>query len=33
MHHPVEYSLIWIVAIVLICAPIAVKMYQRSIAS
>jgi ABC-2 type transport system permease protein len=33
MHHPIEYSLIWIVAIVLICAPIAVKMYQRSISS
>jgi ABC transporter DrrB family efflux protein len=33
MHHPIEYSVIWIVAIVVICAPIAVKMYQRSIAS
>jgi ABC-2 type transport system permease protein len=33
MHHPIEYSLIWIVAIVLIAAPVAVRMYQRSIAS
>jgi ABC transporter DrrB family efflux protein len=32
-HHPIEYSLIWIVAIVVICAPIAVRMYQRSISS
>jgi ABC transporter DrrB family efflux protein len=31
LHHPVEYSLIWIVAIVLIAAPFAVRMYQRSI--
>jgi len=33
LHHPVEYSLIWIVAIVLVCAPVAVRMYQRSISS
>jgi ABC transporter DrrB family efflux protein len=33
LHHPVEYSLIWIVAIVVLCAPIAVRMYQRSISS
>jgi len=33
LQHPVEYSLIWIVAIVVICAPIAVRMYQRSITS
>jgi ABC-2 type transport system permease protein len=33
MHHPIEYSLIWIVAIVLICAPISARMYQRSISN
>jgi len=33
LHHPVEYSLIWIVAIVVLCAPVAVRMYQRSISS
>jgi ABC transporter DrrB family efflux protein len=33
MHHPIEYSLIWIVAIVLICAPLATRMYQRSISN
>jgi ABC transporter DrrB family efflux protein len=30
--HPMAYSLIWIVAIVVICAPLAVRTYQRSIA-
>ena len=29
--HPVAYSWIWIVAIVAICAPIAVRSYKRSI--
>jgi ABC-2 type transport system permease protein len=33
LQHPVVYSLIWIVAIVAVCAPIAVRMYQRSISS
>jgi ABC transporter DrrB family efflux protein len=33
LQHPVVYSLIWIVAIVAVCAPIAVRMYQRSITS
>ena len=33
MHHPIEYSLIWIVAIILICAPISARMYQRSISN
>jgi ABC transporter DrrB family efflux protein len=33
LHHPITYSLIWIVAIVAICAPIAVRAYQRSISS
>ena len=30
--HPVEYALIWAVGIVVVCAPIAVRAYQRSIA-
>ena len=29
--HPVAYTLIWAVAIVLICAPLAVRAYQRSV--
>jgi ABC transporter DrrB family efflux protein len=33
LQHPVTYSLIWIVAIIGICAPVAVRMYQRSIAT
>ena len=33
LQHPVVYTLFWIVAIVLICAPLAVRLYQRSIAS
>ncbi len=33
LQHPVAYTLFWIVAIVLICAPLAVRLYQRSIAS
>src|SRR4051812_6883241 len=32
LQHPIEYSLIWIVLIVLVAAPIAVRAYQRSIA-
>ena len=31
--HPVLYSWIWIVAIVVICAPLAVRTYERSIES
>jgi ABC-2 type transport system permease protein len=31
--HPVAYTAIWIVAIVVICAPLAVRAYQRSTAS
>jgi ABC transporter DrrB family efflux protein len=31
-HHPVAYTLIWAVGIVLVCAPLAVKAYDRSIA-
>ena len=33
LQHPVAYSLIWIVGIVVVCAPVAVRAYQRSIAS
>jgi ABC-2 type transport system permease protein len=33
LHHPITYSVIWIVAIVVICAPLAVRAYQRSISS
>ncbi|HVL04866.1 MAG TPA: ABC transporter permease [Acidimicrobiales bacterium] len=30
--HPIEYSIIWTVAIVVVCAPLAVRAYQRSVA-
>ncbi len=33
LQHPVAYTVVWIALIVLICAPLAVKLYQRSIAS
>jgi ABC-2 type transport system permease protein len=33
LQHPVLYTLVWIVAIVALCAPLAVRQYQRSIAS
>lgn len=33
LQHPVAYALIWIVAIVVVAAPLAVRQYQRSIAS
>jgi len=33
IEHPIAYTVIWIAAIVLICAPLAVRGYQRSIAS
>ena len=33
LRHPVAYTLIWAVGIVVVCAPLAVKAYQRSIAS
>ncbi|MDO9353942.1 MAG: ABC transporter permease [Solirubrobacteraceae bacterium] len=32
VHHPVEYTLVWIIGITLICAPLAIRAYQRSIA-
>ena len=33
LRHPVIYSLVWIGAIVGVCAPLAVRMFQRSISS
>ncbi|MGH9000486.1 MAG: ABC transporter permease, partial [Acidimicrobiia bacterium] len=32
IQHPVAYSVIWIVAIVAVCAPLAVRAYRRSVA-
>ena len=31
--HPVAYTLIWAAGIVVVCAPLAVMQYQRSIRS
>ena len=31
LQHPVLYSVIWIVGIVVVCAPLAVRVYQRTI--
>jgi ABC transporter DrrB family efflux protein len=33
LQHPVAYTVIWAIAIVVICAPLAVMQYQRSIKS
>ena len=30
--HPAAYTVIWIIAIVAVCAPLAIRAYQRSIA-
>jgi len=30
--HPIAYSVIWTIGIVLVCAPMAVRLYDRSIA-
>jgi ABC-2 type transport system permease protein len=30
--HPIAYSIIWIIGIVVVCAPLAVRVYDRSIA-
>ena len=30
--HPVAYTVIWIVGIIAVCAPLAVRAYQRSVA-
>ncbi|MFT4036085.1 MAG: ABC transporter permease [Patulibacter sp.] len=32
LHHSVAYTLIWTALIVLVCAPLAIRAYQRSIA-
>ncbi len=32
LQHPVAYTLIWIVAIVAVCAPLAIRAYQRTVA-
>jgi ABC transporter DrrB family efflux protein len=31
--HPIAYTLIWAVGIIVVCAPVAMRQYQRSIAS
>ena len=31
--HPIAYTWMWVFAIVLVCAPLAVRAYQRSIAT
>jgi ABC transporter DrrB family efflux protein len=31
IHHPIAYTLIWTVAIIAVCAPLAVRAYDRSI--
>lgn len=31
--HPIPYTVLWIVAIVLCCAPVAIRAYRRSIAA
>ena len=33
LQHPVAYTLLWAVGIVVVCAPLAVMQYQRSIKS
>ena len=30
--HPIAYTLIWIAGIILVCAPLAVRAYERSLA-
>jgi len=32
IHHPIAYTLIWAIGIVVVCAPLAVRAYDRSIA-
>lgn len=32
LDHPVLYSLLWIVAIIAVCAPLAIRAYQRTVA-
>jgi ABC-2 type transport system permease protein len=31
VHHPIAYTLIWTVLIVVVCAPLAIRAYRRSI--
>ena len=31
LQHPFIYTMIWVVAIVLVCAPLSVRLYQRSL--
>jgi ABC-2 type transport system permease protein len=31
LQHPIAYSVIWIVGIVAVCAPLAIRAYQRSV--
>jgi ABC-2 type transport system permease protein len=33
LQHPIAYTLIWAVGIVVVCAPLAMRSYQRSIRS
>jgi ABC transporter DrrB family efflux protein len=33
IQHPVAYALIWAIGIVVVCAPLSVRQYRRSIAS
>jgi ABC-type polysaccharide/polyol phosphate export permease len=33
LQHPVAYALLWAVGIVVVCAPLSIRAYQRSIAS
>ena len=33
LQHPVAYTLLWAAGIVVVCAPVAVRMYQRTISS
>ncbi|MGI8983613.1 MAG: ABC transporter permease [Acidimicrobiales bacterium] len=33
INHPVEYSIIWAIGIIAVCAPLAVRAYQRSVAT
>ena len=32
IRHPLTYSVIWTVAIIVVCAPLAVRIYKRSVA-
>lgn len=31
--HPVAYTMIWVIGLIAVCAPLAIRAYQRSIAS